>query len=252
MPAVFVGHGSPLNAIETNAFSLGWGEIGRMLPTPEVVLCVSAHWETLGTRVTAMQSPRTIHDFHGFPEELFDVEYNAPGSPELARRITQICHSSPVALDDEWGLDHGAWSVLRCMFPSAEIPVVQLSLDTKKSPAQHFALGRELAPLREEGVLILGSGNIVHNLKLLNWQGGAYDWAKEFDAKVATLIMANDHRGILELLNRREEIREAIPTAEHFLPLLYCLAVQEPGELVTFFAEQVIMGSLSMRSLYMY
>lgn len=249
MPVVFVGHGNPMNAIESNAYSQAWEELGRGLPKPKAIVCVSAHWETSGTNVTAMQAPETIHDFSGFPPELFAVEYKAPGSPELAERIRELCHSTPVKLDDGWGLDHGTWSVLCRMFPAADIPVVQLSLDRIKTPADHYALGKELAPLRSEGILILGSGNIVHNLRMLNWGGGAYDWAVEFDKRIAGMIMHRDHKGILDLLNRREEIRLAIPTSEHFLPLIYCIALQEKEDEVSFFTEDVTMGSLSMRSL---
>ncbi len=249
MPVVFVGHGNPMNAIETNAFSRAWEEMGRKLPRPEAIVCVSAHWETGGTYVTAMQSPETIHDFSGFPPELFAVEYKASGSPALAERIRTLCRSTPVKLDDGWGLDHGTWSVLCRMFPAADIPVVQLSLDRAKTPAGHYALAKELAALRSEGILILGSGNIVHNLRLLNWDGGAYDWAVEFDKRIAGMILQRDHEGILDLMNRREEIRLAIPTSEHFLPLVYCLALQGSDDDVSFFTEEVAMGSLSMRSL---
>jgi len=249
MPVLFVGHGNPMNAIESNAYSRAWEEMGRGLLRPKAIVCVSAHWETNGTSVTAMQSPGTIHDFYGFPPELFAVEYKAPGSPELAGRIRELCHSTSVKLDDGWGLDHGTWSVLCRMFPAADIPVVQLSLDRAKTPAEHYVLGKELASLRSEGILILGSGNIVHNLGALNWGGGAYDWAVEFDKRIAGMIMERNHKGILDLLNRREEIRLAIPTSEHFLPLVYCLALQEKEDEVSFFTEGVTMGSLSMRSL---
>jgi 4,5-DOPA dioxygenase extradiol len=250
MPVLFVGHGNPMNAIESNAYSHAWEEMGGRVPKPKAILCVSAHWETNGTSVTAMQSPGTIHDFYGFPPELFAVEYGAPGSPELAKRIRELCHSTSVKLDESWGLDHGTWSVLCRMFPAADIPVVQLSLDRDKTPAAHYALGKELAPLRSEGILILGSGNIVHNLRLLNWEGGAFDWAVEFDGMIAGMIRDRDHNGILELLKRREEIRQAIPTSEHFLPLVYCLELQEQEDTVSFFTEEVAMGSLSMRSLH--
>jgi 4,5-DOPA dioxygenase extradiol len=249
MPVLFVGHGNPMNAIESNTYSQAWEELGVQLPRPTAILCVSAHWETDGTRVTAMPSPRTIHDFYGFPRELFTVKYAAPGSPALALRIREVCHSTTVTPDDGWGLDHGAWSVLCRMFPAADIPVVQLSLDRSKTPAEHHALGEELVSLRGEGILILGSGNIVHNLGMLDWEGGAYEWAIQFDAKIAGMIRDRDHDGILELLNRREEIRLPIPTPEHFLPLVYCLAVQETEDEVSFFTEEVTMGSLSMRSL---
>jgi len=249
MPVLFVGHGNPMNAIESNAFSQAWGEMGKGLPRPEAIVCVSAHWETSGTNVTAMQSPKTIHDFYGFPPELFAVEFKAPGSPALAGRIRELCHATPVKLDDGWGLDHGTWSVLCRMFPAADIPVVQLSLDRAKNPPEHYALAKGLAPLRSEGILVIGSGNIVHNLGVLNWGGSAYPWAVEFDRRIAGMIMRRDHKGIFDLLDQREEIRLAIPTAEHFLPLIYCIALQEKDDEVSFFTEEVTMGSLSMRSL---
>ncbi len=250
MPVLFVGHGSPMNAIERNAYSQAWEEMGRKLPRPEAVLCVSAHWESDGTRVTAMVSPRTIHDFYGFPRELFAVEYNAPGSSALAKRVAGLCRSTSVGSDASWGLDHGTWSVLSRMYPAADIPVVQLSLDRAKTPAAHYALGKELAPLRREGILILGSGNIVHNLAILDWGGSAYGWATEFDKRIAGMITQQDHQGILALLDRREEVRLAIPTDEHFLPLLYCLAVQEKDDNLSFFTEEVTLGSISMRSIH--
>jgi 4,5-DOPA dioxygenase extradiol len=249
MPVLFVGHGNPMNAIESNEFSRAWEDVGRSLPRPEGILCVSAHWETNGTSVTAVHSPPTIHDFYGFPEELFAIRYNAPGSRDLAIRVQELCHSTPVTLDERRGLDHGAWSVLCRMFPAADVPVVQLSLDRTRTAASHYSVGRELARLRSENILILGSGNIVHNLALLNWQGGAHDWAREFDGRMARMIMKGDHGEIIGLLDRREEIRLAIPTSEHFLPLLYCLALQESEDEVSFFVEGVVMGSLSMRSL---
>ena len=252
MPVLFVGHGNPMNAIETNTYSRAWEDAGKALPTPKAILCVSAHWETNGTGVTAMESPRTIHDFSGFPPELFAVEYGAPGSPKVAQRVCELCRSTPVKPDHTWGLDHGAWSVLRRMYPRGDIPVVQLSLDRVKTPAEHYALGKELTPLREEGILVIGSGNIVHNLRMLNWDGGAYDWATEFDGKIAGMIGRRDHKGILDLLDRREEIRRAIPTSEHFLPMLYCLALQGSDDDVAFFTEEVTMGSLSMRSLHIH
>jgi 4,5-DOPA dioxygenase extradiol len=252
MPVLFVGHGSPMNAIESTPFSQAWEGMGRRLPRPRAILCVSAHWETRGTSVTAMQSPSTIHDFYGFPQELFAVEYSAPGSPALAQRVSALVRSTSVSLNDDWGLDHGTWLVLCRMYPAADVPVVQLSLDRTKSPREHVALGKELAPLRQEGILIVGSGNIVHNLGMLDWQGGAYPWAKDFDARIATMIQQRDHDGIVDLLSRREEIRRAIPTPEHFLPLLYCLALRESDDELSFFAEGVVLGSLSMRSLYLH
>ncbi len=249
MPVLFVGHGNPMNAIETNAFSTAWEEMGRVLERPRAILCVSAHWETSGSSVTAQERPPTIHDFYGFPEELFAVEYPAPGAPWLAARVREVCRTHPVTLDQGWGLDHGAWSVLCRMFPGADVPVVQLSLDRGKSPADHYAMGRELLPLRDEGVLVLGSGNIVHNLGRINWAGGAYAWAKAFDGRVAAMIRSGKHEEILALLDGGPDVEAAAPTTEHFLPLLYCLALQQRGEQVKFFTEEVVLGSLSMRSL---
>ena len=188
MPVLFVGHGSPTNAIEDNEFSRAWSAVGRDMPAPAAILCVSAHWETSGVMVTAMDRPRTIHDFYGFPDELYAVAYPAPGSPRLAGRVQELLGVGAAKADLHWGLDHGAWSVLRRMFPKADVPVVQLSLDTNRSPADQYLLASRLAPLRTEGVLIVGSGNLVHNLRVINWDGGAYDWAQRFDAEVAQFI----------------------------------------------------------------
>ena len=249
MPVLFVGHGSPMNAIEDNEFSRAWAELGRALPKPRAILCVSAHWETPGSQVTAMERPRTIDDFYGFPQALYDVTYPAPGSPELARLVQASISDPQVQLDQNWGLDHGAWSVLCRMFPDAQIPVVQFSLDRSLSPQAHYDLGRQLRDLRRKGVLIVGSGNIVHNLRRINWDGGAFDWALDFDDTMRRLILAGDHAAIIDYPKLGEAARLAIPTNEHFLPLLYILALREKDEDVRFFAEKVSMGSLSMRSL---
>ncbi len=251
MPALFVGHGSPLNAIEDNEFSRAWIETGRALPTPRAILCVSAHWETRGTRVTAMEQPKTIHDFGGFPRALYEYQYPAPGSPDLARLIQETVTQAKVGLDDEWGLDHGAWSVLCRMFPRADIPVVQLSLDHFQPPEFHYALGRELRALRNKGVLIVGSGNIVHNLGAAIFDADQqFDWAIEFDETIKRLILAGEHDPIVHYENLGRVAQLAVPTNEHYLPLLYILALQDPGEPVRFFAERVSMGSLSMRSMW--
>src|SRR5512134_213264 len=249
MPVLFMGHGSPMNAIEENEFSVAWAEAAGSLPRPDAILCISAHWETAGTRVTATERPRTIHDFYGFPKLLFDVEYPAPGSPGLARLVRETIRAASVREDDDRGLDHGAWSVLRRMFPAADVPVVQLSLDRTKGPAYHYALGRALGPLREKGVLILGSGNIVHNLGLMVWRDTAYDWAAEFDGKLKELILSGDHDAITGYPELGEAARLSVPTNEHFLPLLCVLALQDRGEEIRFFAEKVTLGSISMRSL---
>jgi 4,5-DOPA dioxygenase extradiol len=249
MPAIFVGHGSPMNAIEENEFSRAWGQVGQSLPRPKAILCISAHWETSGVQVTAMESPRTIDDFYGFPPELYAVRYPAPGSPELASRVGQILAGAAVQPDVSWGLDHGAWSVLRRMFPAADIPVVQLSLDHNSSPQDHYDLGRRLSPLRREGVLIVGSGNMVHNLRLIQWTDSAYDWAIEFDELLEGRILAGDHPSIVHFKRFGRAAMLSVPTPEHFLPLLYVLAVQEQDEPVSFFAAKVTFGSISMRSL---
>jgi 4,5-DOPA dioxygenase extradiol len=248
MPALFVGHGNPMNAIEDNEFTRSWAEVAESLPRPRAILCLSAHWETDGTRVTAMDWPRTIHDFGGFPRQLFEVQYPAPGSPELARLVQQTATEVPVGLDFEWGLDHGAWSVLRRMFPNADVPVIQLSLDRTREPAFHYELGRQLRSLRRNGVLIIGSGNMVHNLRMIAWQDVAYDWAREFDEKLQQLILARDHDSIINYQHLSEEARLAVPTNEHFLPLLYVLGLQDDHDEVGFFADKVTLGSISMRS----
>jgi 4,5-DOPA dioxygenase extradiol len=251
MPALFVGHGSPMNAIEENAYAAAWRQAAAAIPRPQAILCVSAHWETEGTFVTAMERPKTIHDFYGFPEELYRVEYPAPGSRELAGRVRQLVTTTAVRLDDgySWGLDHGAWSVLRRMYPEADIPTVQLSLDRSQHARYHYDLGAELAALRSEGVLIIGSGNIVHNLRLLQWQAAEpYSWATGFDRLAAELILSGDHDRLVAYQSLGEEARLSIPTNEHYLPLLYILALQQPGEAASFFAEGLPLGSISMRS----
>ena len=248
MPVLFVGHGSPMNAIEDNEFSRAWGEVGASLPRPKAILCVSAHWETAGTCVTAMEHPKTIHDFSGFPQPLYDMRYPAPGSPELARLVQRCVAPAEARLDREWGLDHGAWSVLCRMFPRGDIPVVQLSLDRTRGAAVHYALGRSLTNLRKQGILIVGSGNIVHNLRRMVWLDTAYEWAVEFDDIVRSRILSGDHDAIVRYEALGEAARMAVPTNEHFLPLLYVLALQEPNDPVAFFADRVTLGAISMRS----
>lgn len=247
MPALFIGHGSPMNAIEETEFSRAWAEMARRLPRPRAILCVSAHWETRGTRVTAMPQPRTIHDFHGFPPELHARQYPAPGSPETARLTRETVRQTEVELDTDWGLDHGAWAVLARMYPRADVPVVQLSLDRGKGPEAHYALGRELQSLRERGVLIVGSGNIVHNLRRMVWEEEAFDWALEFDAAVRERLLDRDHEALIrtERLGRAGPL--AVPTPEHFLPLLYVAATGRADEALEFFTERVTFGSISMR-----
>lgn len=251
MPALFVGHGSPMNAIADTPWARRWTEIGARLERPSAIVCVSAHWETPGVRVTAMQQPKTIHDFSGFPEALHAAVYPAPGSPGLARATAETVKSAMVGLDWSWGLDHGAWSVLARMFPKADVPVVQLSLDETRDPAAHWALARELRPLRDRGVLVLGSGNIVHNLRRADRRLGdaGFDWALEFDAKVTALIDGGDHRGLIEYERLGRAAQLSVPTREHYLPLLYALGVKQDAEPIAYFNEGPTMGSISMRSL---
>jgi len=252
MPVLFVGHGNPMNAIEETVYAQAWRDTAATIPRPKAILCISAHWETEGTFVTAMAQPKTIHDFYGFPDALYRVQYPAPGSRELAERVRDVATSTAVRLDDgySWGLDHGAWSVLRRMYPEADIPVVQLSLDRTQHPRFHYDLANELLPLRQEGVLIVGSGNLVHNLRLLQWDAtGPYPWAAEFDRLAAELILAGEHDRLVAYPALGEAARLSVPTNEHYLPLLYALALHQPGEPVSFFAEGLVYGSISMRSL---
>jgi len=247
MPVLFVGHGNPMNAIERNAFHLGWAAVATRLPRPKAILCVSAHWETQGAAVTAAERPATIHDFYGFPQALFDVRYPAPGDPALAARVAALVTSERVRLDPGRGLDHGAWSVLIAMHPGADVPVVQLGMDTRLPGAHHLALARQLAPLRDEGVLILGSGNIVHNLALFDFRDPApLDWALAADASIRGMIAERRHDALAAFAERPES-RLAVPTPEHFLPLLYAVALQQPGEGAEFFNVS-IPGSISMTS----
>jgi 4,5-DOPA dioxygenase extradiol len=241
MPVVFAGHGSPMNAIEDNEFHRAWRALGERLPRPRAILCVSAHWETLGARLTGANHPATIHDFYGFPQALFDVEYPAPGEPKLAHRVVDLLGGhSHAQIDATRGFDHGMWSVLRVMYPDADVPVVQLGIDTSQPGAHHYGLAKQLAPLRDEGVLMLGSGNIVHNLRL--WDGRnphPLDWAARFDAEVRRKIRAGDHVELADWQRLGEDARLAVPTPEHYLPLLYALALQRDGDRLTFFNENV-------------
>ncbi len=247
MPALFVGHGNPMNAITTNPFASTWESIGNALIPPRAIVCISAHWQTRGTRVTAMTQPRTIHDFGGFPKELFSVQYPAPGSPELATEVATLTRNL-IEFDHEWGLDHGTWSVLCRMFPKADIPVLQISLDVHLNPEQHVALANDLSALRDRGVLLVGSGNIVHNLRMMSMDRQEYEWAKEFDALSADLIKTHS---IVKLARYKElgsAAALAIPTDEHYLPMLYALGTLGPADEVMFFNEQIDLGSVSMRS----
>jgi 4,5-DOPA dioxygenase extradiol len=249
MPALFVGHGNPMNAIIDNEFSRTWQQLGESLPVPRAILCVSAHWMTRGTSfVHVKDHPKTIHDFGGFPRELFAQQYPAPGAADIAAATIALVRSTHLEPDVEWGLDHGAWSVLIRMFPKADIPVFQLSLDLAKSPRAHFELARELKPLREKGVLIIGSGNLVHNLRAIAPNVRAYDWAEEFDMRMATALEQRDFRSVVEAdtLGRLTEL--AHPTPEHFLPILCPLGVADAKDELTFFNTAFDMASISMRS----
>jgi 4,5-DOPA dioxygenase extradiol len=258
MPVLFIGHGSPMNAIEDNDSSRGWRMIARSLPKPKTILCISAHWETWGAQVTAMTAPRTIHDFGGFPRPLYEAQYPAPGDPALAGQVSDLVRPFAVALDQDWGLDHGCWSVLIQMFPAADIPVVQLSLDTTKTPQAQYELAKALAPLRRQGVLILGSGNMVHNLRRVVLRGNSLsdfntpfglDWALEASALFKQLIDQDRHTELADYQSLGNAVQLAVPTPEHYLPLLYALALKEAGESVTYFNDYPLAGSLTMTSL---
>jgi 4,5-DOPA dioxygenase extradiol len=256
LPALFLGHGSPMNAIEDNLFVQGFKDLAAKLHvTPAAVLCVSAHWETRGTQVTAMAQPRTIHDFGGFPQALFDVQYPAPGHPELANALaTAEGLGHHVATDHEWGLDHGTWSVVKHLFPDADVPVLQLSLDRNMTPAQHYALAGQLKRLRERGVLVVGSGNMVHNLRMVDWArmndvGHGFDWALEAADAMRGWILDGNHRALMEApASGQRAFQLAIPTAEHYLPLMYVFGMQAPNERVSLFNDHAMAGSLTMTS----
>ena len=248
MPAVFFGHGSPMNALEQNRYTDAWGQIGASMPKPKAILCVSAHWYIRGTAVTAMPQPRTIHDFGGFPRELFALRYAASGSPELAARARDLLAPVPVQLDQTWGLDHSTWSVLVHVFPDADVPVVQLSIDASKPAHWHYELATRLAPLRNEGVLIVGSGNVVHNLDTIRWgdDAPAFDWAARLNEKVRGHLRAREHQALIEFESFGADGRLSIPTPEHYLPLLYVLAQQQPGEAISLPLDGIELGSISM------
>ena len=249
-PVLFVGHGSPMNAIEQNEFTNGWQNVIRSLTKPSAILCISAHWETKGTFVTAMEKPTTIHDFGGFPQQLFDVQYPAPGSPELAAETQNLIEKTAVGLDNSWGLDHGAWSVIKHFFPEADVPVIQLSLDFRQDAQYHYDLGKQLAALRNKGILIVGSGNMVHNLRMIDWQkpDAGFDWAQEANSKFKKLISSNDHQQLINYKKLGREIELSVPSPEHYLPLLYTLALKTDKEEVSFFNDKSVMGSISMTS----
>ncbi len=254
MPVLFLGHGSPMNAIEENEFVRGFREIGKTIPKPKVILVVSAHWETKGTFVTAMEHPRTIHDFGGFPKALFDVQYPAPGSPELANEIKNTLHTTSVGLDDKWGLDHGAWTVVKHLYPQADIPVIQMSIDYSKDASYHYQLSKELLVLRNKGVLIIGSGNIVHNLSMLAWdklqvENYAYDWALEASEKIKSYIQSHNHQALIDYKKQGKAFDLSIPSPEHYIPLIYTLALQTQKDTLQLFNDKAMAGSLTMTSL---
>jgi 4,5-DOPA dioxygenase extradiol len=256
MPVLFIGHGSPMNGIENNAFSNYWKQLAKEIPTPKAVLVISAHWLTRGTKITAMDFPQTIHDFGGFPKELFDVQYPAPGSPELAKKTASIITSTKVEMDHDWGLDHGTWTIVRHMYPKANIPVLQISIDYTKSPQYHYELAKELYALRKKGVLILGSGNMVHNLRMVAWDKinepeYGYDWALQMNTKFKELIANDQHDQLIHFQNLGREALLSIPTPEHYLPLLYTLGLKGKKESASFFNDKAVGGSLTMTSVRM-
>ena len=249
LPAIFFGHGNPMNALMDNVYTNAWRRIGERTPEPKAILAISAHWFIPGTALTISAAPRTIHDFGGFPPELYQVEYPAPGDPDLARRVQRMLAPLPVTLDNSWGLDHGTWSVLRHVYPGADIPVVELSIDETQAPAFHYEIGRKLAPLRDEGVLIVGSGNLVHNLHAYAWgrrMAEPYDWAVRFERNARNLMQAGEDRPLIEYESLGPDAMLSIPTPDHYLPLLYVLATRQPGEAIAFPVEGIDGGSISM------
>lgn len=249
MPAIFLGHGNPMNALQQNAYTRAWRAIGAAVPGPRAILSVSAHWYVPGTAVTAMVAPRTIHDFGGFPRELYEVVYAAPGDPDLAGRTKDLLAGIPVALDQQWGLDHGTWSVLRHVFPRADIPVIQLSIDATQPARFHYEAGKLLAPLRDEEILVIGSGNLVHNLHAYSWGRHVtepFDWAVRFEAEVRRLLIAGDDSPLVDYQSLGPDAVLAIPTPDHYLPLMYIIAMRRAGEKLRFPVEGVDGGSVSM------
>lgn len=253
MPVLFLGHGSPMNAIEENQFVQGFREIAKSIAKPNAILCISAHWYTKGTKVTAMKFPPTIHDFGGFPEALYKVQYNAVGSPELAATAKELLQPTSVDLDHDWGLDHGAWSVLKHLYPNADIPVIQLSIDYTKPAEYHFELAKKLQSLRNRGILIVGSGNIVHNLRMVDFANinkvdYGYDWAIEAYETVNKHLLDGNYKPLLQYEKGNRALQLAIPTPDHFLPLLYAIGLQENSEKIALFNNHLLAGSLSMTS----
>lgn len=254
MPVLFLGHGNPMNAIEENPFVQGFRAIAKTLPRPSSILCISAHWYTNGTKVTAMPMPKTIHDFGGFPKELFAVQYPAKGDPALAAETRQLLLPDLVELDEKWGLDHGAWTVIKHLYPDADIPVIQLSIDYTKPATYHYALAQRLQSLRHKGVLIIGSGNIVHNLRLVDWPNfdkddHGYDWAIEARHTINRHLLEANHAALIHYDRMPKAIQLAIPTPDHYLPLIYTIGLQQKNEALTLFNDKLVAGSLSMTSL---
>jgi len=249
MPAVFLGHGNPMNALMQNSYTAGWNALGHEIPRPKAILCISAHWYVPETGVTISTAPRTIHDFGGFPPELYQVKYPAPGDPTLARRVQQLLAPVPVVLDDRWGLDHGAWSVLCHVYPKADVPVVQLSIDETQPASFHFEIGKRLAQLRDEGILLVGSGNLVHNLHTFAWGRHAvdpYDWAVRFERDAREMISGGDVRPLVNYETLGRDAVLSVPTPDHYLPLLYILATRQADDPVSYPVEGVDGGSVSM------
>jgi 4,5-DOPA dioxygenase extradiol len=249
LPAVFLGHGNPINALLKNSYTEGWRRLGEQTPKPKAILAISAHWFVPETGVTVSTAPPTIHDFGGFPRELYEVQYPAPGDPDLARRVQELLAPLPVTLDTSWGLDHGTWSVLRHVYPEADIPVVQLSIDERQPAAHHFDIGRKLAPLRADGILILGSGNLVHNLHAYAWgrhMPQPYDWAIRFEQQAKELMLAGEYGRLIDYERLGRDSMLSIPTPDHYLPMLYVIATRQQGEAITFPIEGVDGGSVSM------
>ncbi|MGE0764286.1 MAG: 4,5-DOPA dioxygenase extradiol [Bdellovibrionales bacterium] len=252
LPTIFIGHGSPMNAIQDNDYTKALATLGHSLPKPKAILMVSAHWMTAGTWVTHMSAPKTIHDFHGFPPELFDVQYPAAGEPQLAESIHKMIDDPPIYLDESsWGLDHGTWAVLKHLYPAADIPVVQLSLDMTQPPEFHFAMGKRLRALREQDVLVLGSGNIVHNLRKLTWSNPekVHEWAQAFDTQVKKQLLTRDYQPLLGAILQSENGRLSVPTPDHYYPLLYILGASDDHESLNFVYEGMELGAISMRTL---
>lgn len=253
MPILFLGHGSPMNAIEENEFVAGFRNVATTIPKPAAIICISAHWFTKGTKVTAMQMPQTIHDFGGFPKPLYEVQYPAKGNPELAQATKLLLEPALVELDEKWGLDHGAWSVLRHLYPKADIPVIQLSIDYSKPPQYHFDLAQKLSKLRDKGVLIIGSGNIIHNLRLVDFQNFhkdnyGFDWAIEARNTINNYLLNGDFQSLIDYETKSTAIQLAVPSPDHFLPLIYTLGLKQKSEDLSLFNDKLLAGSLSMTS----